>query len=764
MNQPNILALVGLALGIAIAGVGINPLWGVGTFLIIGVAYIFSRRRELLILLASLVAGFFYWDIRVPEPPRPVSNPVMVELTGVVRDYPRIVQDKFSFNLECDQAPTGMKKVRVVGYFSTPVERGDLVRVKGRLREVREPGNPGEFDYKRYLARRNIYYTLTVRKPEHIQVLSDRRGWTEQLVLLARKRGMAAIEAALPAREAALLEGMVLGKSEGIDAEDYLDFQKTGLVHLLAVSGLNVGFVVLLAAWLASMLRLPERERLGLAALAIFGYGCLAGWPVSLLRASVMAWLGLLAYYSGREKNLLNALAVAGVILLLINPAWLFEISFQLSLLATWGLVYLYPVFRDRLPGQERLKDLVLVPLAAQLATLPVVVHHFGLFSLSSIIANLLGVYLAGFAVIAGLCGLLTGLVSASLAAVFVLPAGLAVDTVAGIARWLADLPGSYLWVGQPPGWSILLYYGGLVLLARGMEDSARRRVVAGGIMIVFFLAMALVTTGWGERGKLKITFLDVGQGDSLLVKTPRGRFLLVDSGGSQFWDVGNQVVLPALYRQGIRKLDMMVVTHPDVDHMGGAGPVLEEMPVRILGVSATTYPDKIYRDLDRLRAARGIPVIKLARGQRLALEPGLKIEVLHPPVASRSGAYKAREEYNSSSVVMRVCYGRISFLLMGDVDRSVMEELVAGGLIQPTTVVKVPHHGSRGSLSEAFYATAAPRVAVISVGANNMFGHPSPETLALLHRLNTKVFRTDRDGAVTLVTDGRSLWARSVK
>lgn len=764
MNQPNLLALLGLAVGIVLADKWTGPLWWAGAGLGLVVLACYKKWRETLIVLIALTTGFLYWGMRAPESPPSMRVQPQTEITGVVLDYPRITSERTSFDLRCEEAPRGVKKVRVVGYFSTRIDRGDILHIRGQLKEVREPGNPGEFDYRRFLARRGIYYTLTVKKPEHIQVLGEDRSWWQQLVVLSREKGMAAIEETLPAHEAALLKGMVLGESSGIDPEEYRDFQKTGLAHILAVSGLNVGFVMLLAVWLAALLRITGRGRLVLAAAFVFVYGCLAGWPVSLLRAALMAWLGLLAYYAGREKNPVNALAVAGTLMLIINPGWLFEISFQLSFLATWGLVYLFPVLREKLPGTGWLKDLILIPLTAQITTLPVIIYYFNLLSLSSLVANILGTYLVGAAIILGLCGLLVGMVSVSLAGVFLLPAGLATGLIIVITSWLAKLPGSCLWVAQPSGWAVALFYAGVVSLVKGLTGFSRRQVIAGSAIISFFLVLVLIPAGWKDRGRLHVTFLDVGQGDAVLIKTPQGRFVLVDGGGSRFWDVGNRVVLPLLQRQGIRKLDLLVVTHPDIDHIGGVIPVLNEMPVSYLGVSNTTYPGAAYREIDRIRSEQGLPIIELSRGHRINLEPGLTLEILHPPKEARQAGQDSGESSNNDSVVMRVGYGRISFLLTGDIEREVMDELVEEGMVEKSTVVKVPHHGSRGSLSPAFYEAASPQMAVVSVGETNIFGHPAPETLDLLHEINIKIYRTDHQGAITLVTDGQDLWVRTVK
>jgi competence protein ComEC len=763
MNQPNLLVLIGLALGIVTAAVAEPGIWWIGTGLVLGALVLGKKWLQVFLIIAGLGFGFLYWGIRVPEPPAVVYEPTSIELVGVVQGYPRITAERTSFDLQCEQVGEGLSRVRVTGYFSSEVRRGDVVRIKGRLQKVRSPGNPGEFDYQQYLERRNIYYTLTVKKPAHIQVVGEQRSRAETLLIGSRERGIQAINETLPPRQAALLKGMVLGERDEIDPEDYRDFQKTGIVHVLAVSGLHVGFVVLLVYGVGLLLGLSERKKMLGAAVAVFVYGCLVGWPLSLLRASLMVWLGMLAYYVGREKNPVNALAVAGLVLLLAHPTWLFEIAFQLSFMATWGLVYIFPILREKLPGKGWLKDAVLVPAAAQLGILPVVIYHFSLLSVSSLVVNIVGIYLAGAAVILGLCGLLAALVWVPLASVFLLPAGLAVDLITLLVGGAAVLPGSYLWVARPPGWGIAAYYGGILLLIRGLAVSSRRQLLVGTLIIGVFITWLVVPPGWKHRGELQVTFLDVGQGDSILIKTPQGRFVLVDAGGSQFWDVGHQVVVSALARQGIRNLDAIIISHPDLDHIGGVEPVMEEMQVKWLGVSQPTYPAEEYRELERIRTSQGIPVVKLAQGQRLNLEPELDVTVIYPERSETIGQISGNS-YNDSSLVVRVQYGRISFLLTGDVEKKGMEKLVETGTLKQATVVKVPHHGSRGSLHEPFYDAARPRTAVISVGANNTFGHPAPEVVEFLRGQGIQVYRTDQHGAIIFGSDGQRLWVETVR
>ncbi len=763
LNQPNLLLLAGFAFGLYAAG-GETAFYVLAPagLLWAALAYI-GKWREALLIAGAAVCAFFYWGTRTPEVPDLMLTPKTMELAGEVADHPVMKIDKTSFYLNSDCDRPDLKRIRVVVRSEVKVRKGDVVIARGRLEIPREPGNPGEFDYKKYLERRQVYYIFTVKKLDHIKVIGDRRSMLEDLILASRERGEEALKRFLPRGTAEVAKGIVLGAADEINPEDYRDFQKTGLAHVLAASGMNIGFVMLMGVWAADALKLGRRYRGLLAALLILFYGSTAGWPVSLLRAAVMAWLGLAAYYGGREPNAPNALAVSGLVMLIWNPVWVFDLSFQLSFLATAGLIWLYPAWRQAVPYKSKLVDAFLIPLAAQAATLPLIVGSFSLFSLSSVIANFAAAYLCGVALILSLAGFFAGTVIPFSAALFLYPAGLAVDGITWVSKSLSSITGSYLWVAPPPLWFILAFYLGLVASARGLRCRDRRMLVGGLLLIGVYLGCLVMPAGMKDRGWMEVTFLDVGQGDAVLVKSPQGRFMMIDCGGSQFWDVGQQTVVPAMARRGLRELDILVITHPDLDHIGGAPAVIKEMAPRVLAVSASAYPGTGFQETEAARLKHAIPVVELAKGQYIRLDPKLSINVLHPEPQGNRAPYN-RGISNEESVVLRLQYGNISFLLPGDIDARTMDMLARENLLSETTVVKVPHHGSKGSVSERFYQAVRPKIAVISVGKNNIFGHPAPQTLELLNRFGIKTYRTDLDGAIIFKTDGKRLLVKTVR
>jgi competence protein ComEC len=701
-----------------------------------------------------IMVGLLYFSLLTAPAPEhlPEIKPAQVE--GIVKDYPRYDGKKTTFTIRTDSKNGYSRNIQVYCNFATHLQKGDMVELKGSLKQPTRAGNPGEFDYRKYLEKNGIFYIFSVKEEKDLCIsrpASGFQGWINSY----RYNSQELIKEVLPHDEAAILLGMLLGIIEGIDSSEYSDYQKTGVVHIFSVSGLHVGFLLLLCAWACSLLGFSRKTRVISGILLLLIYATLVGWPVPVIRSVIMGSIGLIAFYSGRDNRMLNSLGLSGIVILLINPNSLLQITFQLSFAAAWGLVYLFPLLRRKLNYNSRWGDLLLVPICAQLAVLPLTAYHFHLFSPLALLANIPITYLSGGAVILGFLSLLSGGLLPGLSAVFLYPAGLCIDLIRVVNELVVNIPGSYLRVITPGVALIVLYYAGLLLFIYAYTatgDKKRSSVLATGlIMIAFFVIVICLPGSIYNRGKLEVTFIDVGQGDSILIKTPRGKFILVDGGGSDFSDPGARKVLPYLYYRGVRELYLVINTHPDTDHLQGLETVLKEIPVRYIAVPATMAEAKEYRNLRKTANTGKMPIIPLTGGETVYTGEKLQIQVLHPPAKTKSP-----DNANEQSAVLNVRYAGFSTLLTGDISLETMQELIKNKQLTSVTVLKIPHHGSKMSLLPVFYDKAKPEWAVISVGANNIFGHPHPLILEALEEKNIKILRTDRDGAISFRSDGR--------
>jgi competence protein ComEC len=543
--------------------------------------------------------------------------------------------------------------------------------------------------------------------------------------------------AGLPAAQRGVLPGMVVGDTSRLDPRLADDFTAAGLSHLLVVSGANLAIVAGAVLGLARVAGLGRRRAAALAAAAVLGFMVVARPEPSVLRATVMAMIGLLALVSGRERRGVPALCGAVVLLVLGDPELARSYGFALSVVATAALIVLAPPWRDRL--RRRLPRLIAEPLAvaaaAQVACAPVLVMLSGELSLVAVGANLL----AEPAVVpATLLGAAAGAVAPFAmppARLLVWPAGLAVGWIVGVARWAAAVPyATVAWPAGLLGAAVLLAAGALAYLV--LRRRAPRRVAAAVLagLIVVMIGGRAWHPGWPPRGWLFVA-CDVGQGDGLVLAAGPGLAVVVDAGPDP------ARIDDCLTELRVRAVPLLVLTHPHADHVDGVPGVLAGRAVGTVLTSGRTAPYALPgRPAGQVRAAEP--------GQRWTVG-GLSLTVLAPAVQGPRVTGDDGAAVNNASVVVVARWPGLGVLLTGDVEEEAQRALVAG--LPPVDVLKVPHHGSR-TQDPAFLAAARARVAVISAGAGNDYGHPAPATLALLRALGTRIIRTDLAGSVAVV------------
>lgn len=574
------------------------------------------------------------------------------------------------------------------------------------------------------------------------------------------RAGLRTAVSMLPPAERGLVPGLVVGDTAGLTDELRDDFQTAGLTHLTAVSGANVaivcGAVLVAARWLGA----GRRTAAVVAALALVGFVVLARPQPSVLRAGVMGAVGLLALASGRRRVAVPALAVACLVLLLIDPALGRSYGFALSVLATAGIVLLATPWSTALARRGvpwPLAAAVAVPTAAQLACAPVVAMLTGSVSLIAVAANLAVAAAVAPATLLGVAAAVVAPIAAPAAALLGRLAGLPAGWIVRVAERCADVP--HAAVGWPSGGR------GAVLLAVVLAAAAsalrvlsprvaghRRAALAVAIVLVLGTAtLARSPRGWPPPGWLLVA-CDVGQGDALVLATGGDDAVVVDAGPDP------QAVDGCLRRLGVRSVALVLLTHLHADHVDGLAGVLRNRRVGQIEVGPLDEPGDSASAVARLAAAAGVPVIRTAPGHRRTLG-AVSLEVLWPRRVIRGEG----SEPNNASIVLLMRTGPVRVLLTGDVERAAQEALrpvvadALGGT--PVDVLKVAHHGS-ASQSPALLRALAARLALVSVGSDNTYGHPAAPTLELLRQAGSRVLRTDQAGDIAVVTGADGLSA----
>lgn len=702
-----------------------------------------------------------------------------VTLEGIICKEPDLRGDRVIYELAvtrinngAEDSEAGGKVLLYVPGVKPGLAYGDAVRVRGRAYLPDSPGNPGQFDYGSYLSARGIGAIISVKEPESVERVAAGRGNAiAGAALSVKHRLMEVNRATLEADHAVLVNGIVFGSRGEISPRTEEIFNETGVVHILSVSGLHVGLVV---AGVLAVLGMAGLGRFGFpllsALLPVYTY--ITGMGAAVMRAALMAWFQLLGRRFGREGDWPTTLAASALVILVFSPGSLFDPGFQLSFGATWGILHIGPVIDRRLESmglaQPWVRGCLAVPLGAQMGTLPLVAYYYNLFSLISIPANLLAVPLVGLILPLGLVASLAGLLHMKLALMINYATAALTDLMLLLVGMVHSLPGGVDYLPSPPPVAIAAWYISLVILC-SLAGQARktgsfiRTGMAG--MLALSILMSFVPPGLPEKGQLQVHVIDVGQGDSLLVRFPNGHNLLVDAGGYQdeFREGrgAGEVVASYLRRLGIERIDALVLTHPHEDHAAGASFLVGRFDIGQVLVSPAGYRDNntgeqadpSYFKMLAVMEERGIPVQPVFSGDSLAIDPLVRVEVLGPGTALLSGT---RSDLNNNSVVLSVRYGDKSFLLTGDIEEAAQAGLMEGGVMLKHSVLKLPHHGSSYTL-EDFISRVRPEMSVVSVGRNS-FGQPDPGTLALAGAGGRPVYRTDLDGLVVFLCDGEQI------
>jgi competence protein ComEC len=707
-----------------------------------------SRHRLPVLALALLLAGWWWGSARLDALDRSLLLPkadtagrALVAVTGPAR------RSRYELRVPAQVRRFRDEVVREPVLLRLPPGRsppqGALLDIIGEIKIPR--GSKNGFDERTWLRRHGVHVVLRATRWRVVGRRGGLAGFADGLrVKLARS-----MAPGLGGDRRAVLAGIVLGEDEGLSDELRARFRASGLYHLLAVSGQNVALIaggVLLLAWLVGLPRLfGQLAVLG----AIGGYVLAVGWQPSVVRAGIAGALASLAWLASRPQDRWYFLLLGAAILLAWNPYSLLDAGFQLSFAAVAAIFVAVPRLERSLAGYpvpRSLADAVAVSSACGLATAPILLTQFGSVPIYSIPANALAAPVAGPLLGLALITALVAPVLPPLAAALAWMNGWLAAYLAACARLVGGLP----YAAAPPR-TALAVIGLTIVLAL---LAARLRPPRTPRLAVLALMVVMVAGGWrlraGDAGLpppsgLRITFLDVGQGDGALLQVAEGA-VLVDEGPPEA-DVEGQ--LRAL---GIRRLAMIVLTHPQRDHVGGAADVLERLEVG--SVLDPGIPTQSSDEKGALAAARRrhVRVILARAGQAFRLG-GLRIRVLWPDGPGTRG-----DDPNNHAVVLIASYGRTDALLTADAESDVTGHLH----VPPVEIVKVAHHGSDDPGLADLLAQLHPRVAVISVGAHNDYGHPSPSTIATLSAVpGLAVYRTDRDGRVVVESEGGRITVR---
>ena len=666
------------------------------------------------------------------------------------------------------------------------LEYGDKIFITGEFQEPQGMRNEGGFNYKEYLKSLNIYGSL---KAKNVKVIEKNKGnifinFTYKISDEIKEN----IEEFMGEKYSGLLLGLLLGDSSKIDENIEENFKITSLTHILAVSGAQVSYII---AAMYSLLKRKigiQKTRVVIIVALIF-YMALTGFSPSIVRAGIMGIILMISGLVFRKNDIINSIAISLFFMLIHNPYLLENVGLQLSYLGTIGIIgfnktiililkniqirnrkWKYKINRKLILLISKIKEILAVTMSASLAVVPVMIYHFNLFGTYFLITNLLASIIIGPITLLGTSLVIISFISINIAKILSYILKFLIDILLFISSF-SKLPISKIYIPTPKIPYIIIIYLSLIisffiykafhernpnttilrvrnLLAlvkykfKQNRDDVIKKIVIISIIISLFIIFI--------PRDLKINFVDVGQGDSTFIITPKNETILIDGGGSNTgsFDVGENTLLPYILDKGYNKIDLMIISHFDSDHVGGLLTILEEIKVEKVLIAKQEEQSENYKRFLNIVKEKNIPVIVGKRGDKINIEKDLYLDILFPE------SEQIKENIiNNNSLVFNMHYNNFSILFTGDI-----EEIAEKRIIEITNksrlkadIIKIPHHGSKTSSTRELLEIVLPKIALIGVGKDNLFGHPSSETIDKLDGLKIKTYRTDINGEIMI-------------
>lgn len=748
-----------------------------------------NNLRQVTLILLIFIAGLFKAniDFHLME-----SNSIKkfpdsgkdnyVQLTGIIKNIPdydsgrvrfvlsseNIFTMKDSFNIAGDVIVRVFKSGQKIEDNTKELEEGDRVNLIGRLSTPQPVRNPDEFDYKRYLELQEIDKIFTVNGYNFYEVISkDNLSFLDKYIIYPSKKfALNNINRFVPGDEGAFLKAIVTGERTDITREMKVDFVNAGVMHLIAVSGLNIAYVIIFLTILFSILRIPQPYRLILIIILLFYYCLFTGSSPSIVRATFMGVFILVGFQIQRKIIIYNVIGFAGLLMLVYDSKQLFDPSFILSFAAVLSIVFLYKRFEDlfivRVKADTLWKKFLFwmmvtffITLAAQIGTLPLTALYFNKLSIVALLVNIFSVWASNISLAMGFLQILVGTFSDFLSSIIGEFNYWFLWIQLWFIKWSAQLPFSYVNIYKFSLVNLFLY---LVFVINLFTFKKYNWIFRSTIGVLIIIAFYLTNLDFNKN--LKIAFLDVGQGDCAVIHTPEGKTIVIDAGGQNFnYNAGENTLTPYLKRNDIDKIDLLVYTHLHMDHIGGLKYILENFKVENVLESGQHYNSPYCNSIDSIIRAKKINRSVLRFGDVIKSDE-FRLYCLFPneEFVKISTDY-SNSNLNNGSVVLKFKYKDTEVLFTGDAEKESERFITQSyGSFLSCDILKAGHHGSITSTTIPLALKSNPKLALISCGLYNIYNHPSDIVLRRLKRLGTEIHRTDLDGALIVESDGKKI------
>lgn len=764
MKRPFTFIIIPLILGIIISyKIQINIYILLAVLIIMSIALIVSLYKKgysFMLFFTMIILGSFLTSLQLSESKLLKFENKYVELEGIVKESISKGQGFSTYRIDVGSMTCKGKRyiineksiLKSIG--SSELLLGDKVVVEGIIHVPKENTNPRLFDYRLYLQTKNIFTTIST-KVNNLDVLSTGHlSKAEKVSQNFRNNIDNLFDKSLDSSSGSFMKAMIMGESSYLDESTENRYREIGLAHVLAVSGLHIGIISLFLIYLLGFIGFRRRLSVILTLSILWIYGYFVGYPISVLRALIMFSFLMLAGLLYRRYDPMNIISLVGCILLIYNPLWIFSVGLQFSFSATISLMLFTTKIQQYMFNKYKKIGHVLSPLiAVQLGIFPIMVYHFNDISTLSIFTNLILVPLISIALIVGFVMSILSIITIGLMEnildIIGYPLSGLLYIVDFIARILHKIPFNQIILPSPTVIEILLFYIIVFLILRIIKIKILSNLFGESLIkcILIYLYISILISGIGiiEDGKtVTIDFLDVGQGDCVIIRT-NGKSFLIDSGGTPFsdFDIGESVIIPYIRKEGIRKLNGAFISHFHADHCEGYISLLNKVEIDNLFIGYENHDNELFAQISEIANKHSVDINVLNSGDELILGKQKNIKILNPQRSNKSHI----DDNNMSLVMLLEIYDR-KVLFTGDIEKEVEESIIKNFDGLNIDILKVPHHGSVTSSSLEFIANLQSEYAVIQVGNNN-FGHPSDEVLERFNNENIKTYRNDNDGMI---------------
>lgn len=699
-----------------------------------------TKNKKIIVILICLIISIGYVSILENKYSK-ISDMPIKEMVTIISD----IQEKEYKKVCTAKIVRNNKKILINIKMSQDIpsiKYGDSLYIEGEFKQPEEARNYKGYNYKQYLKTKKIIGTVELEK---VKILKSSNG---SFIHNIQKYIRDTINGTLTDEEGNLLLAILLGDKDKLSEDIQESFKTSNLSHMLAVSGAHVSYIILGLTYVLQNSIIGKKNGKIVCIIFLLAFMAITNFTPSVTRACIMAILTLLSSIIYRKSDVYTNISVAALITLIFNPYSLLDLGFQLSYGGTIGIIIFIKRIQEKKSNSKvinYIKQMALVSIYANIIIIPIMMYHFNTVSFTFIISNIMASPILVIIVITGFLFIITSITAKPLTrliAIFIKPI---LSILIKISQICSKLPFSNILVVTPYMFNVISFYAIILYCIKSKKNNKCKIII--GLLIVLILINFII---YIFPQKLRIFFIDVGQGDSTLIITPDKKTVLIDGGGSDSFDVGEKVLLPYLLDRRILKIDYVLISHFDTDHCGGILTIMEKVKVKNIIISEQAEHSENYERFKKLMIHKKIRLIEVKKGDKIKIGRYSEFKILFP-----TSRLLSENPLNNNSIVAQFNYNNFKMLFTGDIEKLAEQQILKTEKAEiRADILKVAHHGSKTSSIPEFIKAVKPKIALIGVGKNNTFGHPNQQTIKNLENIKCRIYRTDLQGEIIIKID----------